>query len=841
MTVSALPVARVQVTPPTSTVQVGGAIPLRADAFNSVGDTIPGRPVTWQSAHADVASVAADGVVTGIAPGLATISATVDGATGSALVKVEAVPVASVVIAPDSAALLTGQALQLTAQLFDAAGLPLSGRNVAWSSSAPTIAPVSSTGRVDALAPGTARITATSEGKQATATITVARVPVDAVSITPSAATTTIGQQLTLTARTLDSTGAELFGRAVAWTSDAPGIATVDAAGVVTAVAQGRATVTAASEGKAGTSTITVTPIPVSSLTVEPTALTLTVGSAQQLVATPRDAQGAPLTGRVVTWLSGAPSVATVSSNGVVTAIGVGTALIVATSEGKRATVTLTATPAPVALVSVDPPSAMLNPDSSQRFVATARDANGRVLTGRATGWSSSNISVATISATGLATAHALGTSRITATVEGIVGTADLTVSLIPVARVVIAPPSTSLVEGTTTTLSASSLDSLDNPLIGRGIVWSSSDVAVATVSPTGIVSAIAPGTATITAVAPNAGLGGSSPSATATVNVTFADVASVTIQPSAPSVVAGSATQLTATLQSAAPAMSLDSTGRTLAWSVADPSIATISATGLVTGLVPGTTTVTLTAASPGQATPATGSVTLTVSVVPIARIVITPLPGTIHVGTLYARQVSAQAFDASNNPLPGRTIAWRTTNAARLVASPASSGTGISTLTALTAPAGAIRVIASAPGASGTVADTITISSDLVPVASVSVSPTSATLNPLETQAVVATPADSAGNVIGTLAGNPLAGRATSWTFGESRHRHRERGGVGHGGRRGKHDHRRNDRRARAGELRPHRRPGPGGDGQRRRGRLDNLRGRRDAGDGGRARRRR
>ncbi len=766
VTVSPRSVSLVRVTPPSATLRVGANVALQADAQNSAGEPVPGRPVDWRSGNEAVATVSAAGIVTGIAPGIATISATIDGVVGSALVTIEAIPVASVRVSPETGTLLVGQTLQLSATPVDSSGAPLAGRTTSWGSSAPAVASVSSAGVVSALAPGSATITATTEGRSGTARLTVSLVPVDAIIITPSAATTTIGRTVQLSARTLDAGGAELFGRSVTWSSDRTDIATVASDGTMTAVAEGRAVITATAEGKSGRAIIDVTPFPVASLTMAPTTLALTVGSSQQLTATPRDPQGGALSGRVVTWLSGAPSVATVDQNGVVTAIGVGTALIIATCEGQRATATLTTSLALVASVTVSPLAASLNPDSSVLFTSTARDANGNVLTGRGVRWTSSNSAVATVSVSGLVTGMTVGSARITATTDGITATGTVTVSLVPVARITLSPNPVTVVEGQLQAVTATVADSNGAPLVGRALVWASNNAAVATVSPTGIVTAVAPGTATISASAPNAGVGGTTPSGSGSVVVSFAPVAAVSIVPAAPTITVGTPAQLTATLTGAAPATTLSPTGRTLTWSVADPSIATIAATGVVTGIRPGITTVTLTAASPGQATPASTTVTLTVSLVPAARIDIAPVSGAIHVGTLYSRPLSAQVFDASNNLLVGRTITWSTSDPARLTAAPAPSAPGAATLTALGAPATGLLVIASVQGATGVVSDTLTIDSDLVPVASVSVSPTAATLTPQQTRALVATASDSAGNVIGTSGGDPLGGRIARWS---------------------------------------------------------------------------
>ncbi len=76
----------------------------------------------------------------------------------------------------------------------------------------------------------------------------------------------------------------------------------MNGSGLVSGVAAGSATITATSEGKSGTSLVTVTPVPVATVSVSPAAPSVAAGQTVQLTATPRDANGNALDGRVVTW-----------------------------------------------------------------------------------------------------------------------------------------------------------------------------------------------------------------------------------------------------------------------------------------------------------------------------------------------------------------------------------------------------------------------------------------------------------------------------------------------------------------------------------------------------------
>jgi len=164
------------------------------------------------------------------------------------------------------------------------------------------------------------------------------------VSVNPSHASLFPQQTQQLTATTLDASGSVLAGRVVTWNSSAPTVAAVSTSGLVTAVASGNATITATSEGQTGLTTVAVTDIPVATVTVAPTQSDLLAAQTQQLTATALDAAGNTLVGRLVTWSSSAPAVATVDQVGLVTAVTGGSATITATSEGHNGTATISVT-----------------------------------------------------------------------------------------------------------------------------------------------------------------------------------------------------------------------------------------------------------------------------------------------------------------------------------------------------------------------------------------------------------------------------------------------------------------------------------------------------------------
>jgi len=612
-------------------------------------------------------------VVTAVAVGTASISATSEGKTGSATLTVTQAPVAFVTVNPPGATVVQGDTEQLTVTLKDAHGSVLT-RPVTWSSSDNAVASVSASGLVTANSPGTATITATSEGQTGTSSVTVSPIPVASVSVTLAAATVTDAQTTQATAVLRDAGGNVLTGRTIVWTSDNPAVATVSSSGLVTAVAAGAAQIRASSGGQTGGAALTVIPR-VAAVVVTPPSKNVVVGSTFQLAVETRDASNNVLTGRTVTWSSNAPSIASVSTGGLVTAVALGNATITAASEGQIGTSSITVVPVPVALVTVSLASTSITAIQTTQATATTRDANGVILTGRTVTWSSGNNAIATVSPTGLVTAVSAGSVQIIAMSEGKTGSATLNVTPAPVATVTVTPGTATLVLGITPTqqLTAVAKDANGNVLTGRTVSWSSSNTGAATVSATGLVTAVGAGATTITATSEGQ-------SGTSAITVAVAPVATVNVALAPTSITAVGTSQATAT--------TLDAngnilTGRAITWSSGNPAVATVNAQGVVTAVAVGTASITAT--SEGKS----GSATITVTPAPVASVTVSaPTTPMIVGGT---QQLTATTRDANGNTLSGRTITWVSSNTAVLTVSASGSpatvtavGVGTATITA-------------------------------------------------------------------------------------------------------------------------------------------------------------
>ncbi len=692
ITVEKTPVASVVVAPPHVDAAPGAHTQLAAVTYDAAQSPLPGRAVTWSTSNAAVATVDANGMVSALSPGTATITAMSETKTGLAIITVSQAAVANVAVTPSPLSMSVGQTTQLTATLKDTVGNVLNARVVVWSSANPAVATVSSQGVLTAISTGRATITATSEGRSGTADVTITNVPVGSVTIQPQAPSVVIGTNVQLSTIVRDANGDIVTDRVVTWASSNPASATVSTSGVVTGVSVGSATITATSEGKSATTIATVIPVPIGSVTVSPATASTHIGSTTTLTATVKDQNGTVVTNHIVTWTSSNPAVATVAG-GVVTGVALGTATITATSDGRSGTASVTVAGLPVGSVTVAPASKAMLVAQNFALSVTVKDSIGGVVTDRPVSWSSSNASVATVSASGVVTAVAPGSATITATSETKSGTSAITVSPVPVSFVVVQPPRDTMFASTTFQLTAQTQDSVHGVLTGRTVTWTTNNASVATVSSTGVVTATSTGgNATITATSE-----GKSGTSAITVVVPIATVA---VTPATKSILAGDTAPFAATVKDA---LGNVLNGRVLLWSSSNPGVATVSPTGTATGTGVGVTTITATAPLEGKS----GSATLTVNA---ASVSVTPSPDSAYIGQ--TATLTATAKDKNGNPVPAQGFSWSSTNSGVATVSQAGLVTAVA--------AGSANIVATLTGQSGQATFKV-----LAPVATVTVSP--------------------------------------------------------------------------------------------------------------------
>ena len=313
------------------------------------------------------------------------------------------------------------------------------------------------------------------------------------------------GDSQVLTATVLPSDATD---KTVSWSSSAPEVASVNSQGLVTALKEGEAVITAAVGNISASCSVIVSGkyIEVQEVSLDHTTLELVEGDSQVLTATvlPSDA-----TDKTVSWSSSAPEVASVDSQGLVTALKEGEAVITAVAGGVSGScsVVVSQKSIPVNAITLDYTTLTLEKASDFLLVAYIypADATNR----EKTTWSSSDNSVATVDKNGLIHAVDAGKARISLSVDNVSASCEVTV-IISVTAISLNVQSLELMIGDTYTLAATIYpeDATD-----KSIVWASSDESVAIVDNAGKVSALRKGSAVI-----KASTGGFSASCTLTV-----------------------------------------------------------------------------------------------------------------------------------------------------------------------------------------------------------------------------------------------------------------------------------------------------------------------------------
>jgi uncharacterized protein YjdB len=659
-------VVSIAVVPARSDLHVGDTMQLTATP-RAAGGTAAGGRMEWKSADPAIASVSATGLVTALAPGAATITATCEGISGSAKVTVTPIPVATVTVEPVEPTLAVGEQLTFRAVVRDPHGAPLHNREVKWSASPAGLITLSTAGEAKATREGVVEVHADCEGVKGSARVSVTPAPVGQVTLSPSEIAIRAGETATLTVALADRHGGKLTGRELGWHSSAEKVAVVDARGVVTGLAEGIGEITVRVEGKHATARVKVSPAAVASVSIsEPKPII--AGDRVQLQVQLKDGRGQLLTGRAVRWSSSSPAIATVTSDGHVTGMAAGSAKITAECEGKSGTAGVTVQPVPAASIMIEGGVEPLPVGGVATLKALVKDARGNLLAGREVAWASSAARIATVNAQGVVATKAAGEATITATVEG--KKAELRVTVVapvePVAppKPVTASPTPSIAEARTEVIAPAEPKEAGV----RTEVVAPRREPVRAAPPSGgkgkLIGVVA-GVAVVAAVAflvlQRGGRSGANeplpPAPQPAPTPAPAPVASVNISSEPGPVAVGRTRQLAAVVRDAS---GNELTGRGLAWTSSDPAVAEVSALGAVTGLKPGAATITATAEG------RSGSFALTVEAptsnlpAAVASVSVNGGGRALEVGETMS--LSAAAKDAKGSVLGDRTIVWST-----------------------------------------------------------------------------------------------------------------------------------------------------------------------------------
>ncbi len=574
VTVTAVPVASVTVTPSTKTLSVGEETQL---AVSVKPDNAGDKTVTWSSSDATIATVDAEGNVTAVKAGSCKIIATAnDGSkvAGECALTVENVLPTSITMSTTLGFTLGDAAQTLTPTI---APTNATVKTVSWKSSDEAVATVSN-GVVTPVGEGNCTITATADGDNTVTAECQVSVVASTINVTDvtldETATVYLGQTTTLVATVTPN---DATNKAVTWSSSDETVATVDANGVVTGVKLGTATITVTTVdgNKTATCDVTVENVSITSITLSESSLTLSLeDDPVELVASYLPANA---TNVQITWSSDNEKVATVV-NGIVTPVGVGTANITAANGSINDVCVVTVSAISVTGVRLDKELLELSVGGSSVLKATVLPANA---TNTNCTWSSSNEGVATV-ANGIVSAEAAGECTITVTTEDGNKTATCAVTVkantIAVTGVTISPAdskSVALNESLTFTATVA-----PSTATTKDVTWSSSDESVATIT-NGVVTLKKAGTTTITVTTVDGDF-------TASCDLTVTDVLATTIIiDNALSLTVGESKSLSLTILPADAA-------QTATWSSSNELVATVDATGKVTAIAKGSANIT-------------------------------------------------------------------------------------------------------------------------------------------------------------------------------------------------------------------------------------------------------
>lgn len=390
------------------------------------------------------------------------------------------------------------------------------------------------------------------------------------------------------------------------------------------------------------------------SVSVAPASLTLPVNGAATIVGTPFNCDGNTIRNKRVAYSSSNTAVATVTPEGNVIAVSVGSAIITATADGKTASVQVTVTPEQAALVTVTPGNLTLRRTNTRQLTAVARNAQNVIITGRTFRWSSSNSAIVAVDANGLVSAVGVGAAVVTAETDQTVGRAEIIVTEVPLGSCSLAPTSFRVTTTQSVQPNLTLRDTANNvvPNLGRGVAWTSSNENVATVTQTGFVTTRRAGTATITAASTE------TPTVTcsATVEAVDARIAQVVITPRVGALRLGVPRGFGAAL--------LDSTntiiaGRVATWSTNTPTVVQVTQAGIVTGLSLGTARIIATAEGVAD------TVTLQVTRIPVASVQVTPLQASVTEGQ--SVQFRAIVTDSAGTEVTDRPVEWLSSDPSR------------------------------------------------------------------------------------------------------------------------------------------------------------------------------
>ncbi len=669
----------------------GSSLPVLVTGHYSDGSTQDLTSLsTFSSSNPAAISVSSSGAALAVNPGQSTITATVQGQSSSTNIADNPASVLSVTVTPGSTqfALGTTQPFRALANFSNGASVDVTA-DCLWGSTNPAVFTVDATGVAKSGSVGTASVTALFLGTTGiSGTVTVTRASMTGLVVSPALVQLApgISRQLTAVATFNDGTTQDVTSQA-SWASANETITQTSNSGNVVALAPGNTQETATLMGfTASTSLLTVSNATLTSVGITPTNPIIAYPLSQQLslIGTYSDGTTQDLT-QCALWSSSAPLVATAVHPGLIATNSIGTATVTADCGGAAAFVTVTSANKTIASEAIVPSQAevAVGGDQSFQLVLTFTDGTTQPV-GSNVVWTSRNPAIGTLAGpvVGEDPGHAIGVSpgkaTLTATASGgpqmIPLTATLYVTPKPVSSVAVTPANPTLVAGSSQqfTAQATYTDGTSGDISGD-VQWTSSNPSLVSITDGGLATAHsspAGGSATITATSGTF-------TATSVVQVPgdSSDVlTALTVVPTSSRIAVGTPQQLVA-LGTYTDGTTRDVSSQ-VTWTSSNPALATVSNTGLATGVAAGT--VTILAQSGTLQSPST----LIVDNATLVSLSISPSGASFANGTSQQFQLIGTFSDGSTQVLSAAAN-WQSSNpaAATVSATGLAQGTGVGT----------------------------------------------------------------------------------------------------------------------------------------------------------------
>lgn len=318
--------------------------------------------------------------------------------------------------------------------------------------------------------------------------------------VRPASVTLNVGDTQTLKGVGRDTNQVERDDLVITWATENPSVASVSPDGVVSAIAPGKSLITAFVSGKSASVEVQVLSEKLVSVRIRTASTTIAAGETENLELIGIDEkkrERGPLSGE---WSSSQPSVVTVTQEGIVSAVKPGKAVITAKSQEKSAKINLTVTPPSLATLTLEPPTATLEHGDSLKLSYSAVDVRNTTRKDLSLKWSSSDSSVASVSASGKIEAVGPGKAKISASSEGKSAVMEVTVKPVELVKLTLTPESGTIAPGEGKQFQIIGIDPKKREVKNPQVSWNVKNSAIASVNATGIVTGIGEGTTQITA-----------------------------------------------------------------------------------------------------------------------------------------------------------------------------------------------------------------------------------------------------------------------------------------------------------------------------------------------------